>query len=45
MIKAERSNYTQCGLMGLGKRVDQPSRKQPETTGKAKFGVASFFSH
>ena len=25
MIKAKNLTYTQCGMMSLGKRVDQPS--------------------
>ena len=39
MIMAERPNLSQCGLMSLGKRVDQPSSKQAETTGEGKPGV------
>jgi hypothetical protein len=37
MIKAE--TYTQCGLMSLGNRVDQPSYPQPEIIGEGKLGV------
>ena len=39
MMKAGTSTYTQCGLMSLGKRVDRPSWKYPETIGKEKLGM------
>jgi hypothetical protein len=29
--------------MSLGKRVDRPSYRQPETTGKGKLGVGKSF--
>jgi hypothetical protein len=39
MIKAKRSNLYTIGLMSLGKRVNQPSWRHPETTGKGKLEV------